>query len=46
MIVRTKIKSIQEYDEMFKYLLWNKEYQSDISKHNYEFVITKIKRIK
>ena len=35
-----EIKSIQEYDEMFKYLLWNKEYQSDISKHNYEFVIS------
>ena len=32
--------NIQEYDEMFKYLLWNKEYQSDISKHNYEFVIS------
>lgn len=35
-----EIKSIQEYDEIFKYLLWNKEYQSDISKHNYEFVIS------
>lgn len=35
-----EIKSIQEYDEMFKYLLWHKDYHSDISNHNYEFVIS------
>lgn len=35
-----EIKSKQEYDEMFKYLLWNKDYHLDISKHRYEFLIS------
>lgn len=34
-----EITSYQEYEERFKYLLWNKEYQPVIEKHNYEFVI-------
>lgn len=34
-----EIKSKQEYDEMFKYLLWNKEYHPDVSKYSYEFLI-------
>lgn len=34
-----EIKSRQEYDECFKYLLWNRDYHVDITKHKYEFVI-------
>lgn len=34
------IKSKQEYDDVFKYLLWNKENQGNISKKKYEFVIS------
>lgn len=35
-----EIKSKQEYDEMLKYLLWNKDYHGDVSKHRYEFLIS------
>ena len=35
-----EIKSLQEFDEVFKYLLWNKDYHPEITKHKYEFVIS------
>lgn len=42
-----EITSKQEFEERFKYLLWNKEYYLDTNKYNYEFVISYhgIKRI-
>ncbi|MFQ8705664.1 MAG: DUF58 domain-containing protein [Thomasclavelia sp.] len=42
-----EIASIKEYEDQFKHLLWNKDYHPDITKHNYEFVISYhgIKRI-
>ena len=42
-----EITSYQEYEDRFKYLLWNKEYHPVTTKHNYEFVINYhgIKRI-
>lgn len=42
-----EIISIKEYEDQFKHLLWNKDYHPDITKHNYEFVISYngIKRI-
>lgn len=42
-----EITSIKEYEDQFKHLLWNKDYHPDITKHNYEFVISHdgIKRI-
>ncbi|NDO43034.1 DUF58 domain-containing protein [Thomasclavelia cocleata] len=42
-----EITSIKEYEDQFKYLLWNKDYYPDVTKHNYEFIISYygIKRI-
>lgn len=42
-----EIMNTQQFEEKFKYLLWNKMCQGDITKHNYEFIISYqgIKRI-